>query len=555
MQTHSDRKLPHTVPGSPQDRNWWKPVGGSLLKDAVAHHDAGHALNIAAAVYQDVGHAAAAPPAGCTSAVEPGDGEIGSKPNRSASGSAGTWRFPSFPTTFTQRMSSRLGRSASSNSACPEHAALHGDEAGGTCATAEHEAAQPRGENAQSDRQDIVEAEAIFFAKFNPSAYFDPISARREEDEFDLELTEEDYAPRFRGPAEWTRFSVSPELEVSGADNDAAAVDCAERGSVVKGVAGSGACHNTSSASGCLHAAGEGEGQRRAPRPQSAARLRLKHPNVLTVQEREARWRQQTSTRLRVRESNRAVKNMDLLMVAAEKEALLRNQRQSAAAEENKSQSHNKEKTEEETERREREREELVRARRAQRVQEMKREAEEQKTHHMDDFAQQRNRILQEALKSARNRAQTSHGPRAPSVESSGRKDSSARGERTEHPEDQQRGNVPGSGRQRPASANTRYFQDFEQRKYTERREREARQRQQSSRRSAPAPHVAADARNFWQGSAVQRHEAKYKEFSEKARNGDKLFLRDIPFPDGSALLKEAVRKLDGKQQNKVVKT
>ena len=53
----------------------------------------------------------------------------------------------------------------------------------------------------------------------------------------------------------------------------------------------------------------------------------------------------------------------------------------------------------------------------------------------------------------------------------------------------------------------------------------------------------------------MQRHEAKYKEFSEKARNGDKLSLQDIPFPDGSALLKEAVRKLDGKQQNKVVKT
>ena len=120
---------------------------------------------------------------------------------------------------------------------------------------------------------------------------------------------------------------------------------------------------------------------------------------------------------------------------------------------------------------------------------EMKREAEEQKTHHMDDFAQQRNRILQEALKSARNRAQTSHGPRAPSEESSAsrRKDSSAQEKRTEHAEDKQSGNMPGAGRQRPASANTRYFQDFEQRKYTERREREARQRQQSSRRSAPA--------------------------------------------------------------------
>ena len=558
VQTHSNRKLPHTVPGSPQDRTRWRPVA----KDAVAQHDAGHALNSAAAAYQEVGHAAAAPPAGCTSAVEPGEGEIGSKPNRSASGSAGTWRFPSFPTAFTQRMSWRLGRSASSNSAscvlCPELAALNGDEAG-TCATVQHEAAPPRGENALSDRQDLVEAEAMFFAKFDPSAYYDPISARREEDEFDLELTEEDYAPRFRGPTEWTRFSVSPELAVSGADKDDAAVDCAERDSVVKGDAGSGDCHNTSSASasGCSHAAGEREGQKRAQRPQSAARLRLKHPNVLTVQEREARSRQQTSTRLRVQESNSAVKNMDLLMVAAEKEALLRNQRRGAAAEETKSQNRNKEKTEQENERREREREELVRARRAQRVQEMKREAEEQKTHHMDDFAQQRNRILQEALKSARNRAQTSHGPRAPSEESSAsrRKDSSAQEKRTEHAEDKQSGNMPGAGRQRPASANTRYFQDFEQRKYTERREREARQRQQSSRRSAPAPHAATDARDFWEGSAVQRHEAKYKEFSEKARNGDKLSLQEIPFPDGSALLKEAVRKLDGKQQNKVVKT
>ena len=132
-------------------------------------------------------------------------------------------------------------------------------------------------------------------------------------------------------------------------------------------------------------------------RPRSAL-LKLRHPNVLTQKERQTRETLKRSLQERVQESNQLGDMDTLLRMAADKDRMLRQQRESASAAESERAYRQKEEALDELRKRQAANEEEQRARRSSRVEQMVQQSKEQ----AEDKAQKRDDRMRDALRRLR---------------------------------------------------------------------------------------------------------------------------------------------------------